>query len=277
MRIDEQITLADVDREYSAFVEKFKPKKTTDDCYTPTPIYDAVLGFVVSEYGIDPGNVVRPFWPGGDYLREDYPDGCTVVDNPPFSIISQICKTYQAAGIKFFLFAPYLTNMSTDIPGVCHIITDARITYENGAVVNTAFLTNLDPCLMRTAPELQAAIEAADRTGRPAPLPSYQYPRNVVTATRLGYLSRYGVSCSIYPDEAMFVRGLDSQREKGKSIFGAGYLVGGGAADRVEQAEKEADRIKAVRPTAPGGVPVIEWPLSEREQAWVRELTRRNE
>lgn len=28
--------------EYDAFVEKFKPKKTTDDCYTPANVYDAV-------------------------------------------------------------------------------------------------------------------------------------------------------------------------------------------------------------------------------------------
>ena len=63
--IDKQLTLADVDHEYAAFVDKFKPKKTTDDCYTPENVYEAVLGWVVKEYGIDPGNVVRPFWPGG--------------------------------------------------------------------------------------------------------------------------------------------------------------------------------------------------------------------
>ena len=28
--------------EYKGFVEKFKPKKTTDDCYTPLLIYEAV-------------------------------------------------------------------------------------------------------------------------------------------------------------------------------------------------------------------------------------------
>ena len=30
------------DAEYSAFVDKFTPKKTTDDCYTPENIYEAV-------------------------------------------------------------------------------------------------------------------------------------------------------------------------------------------------------------------------------------------
>ena len=29
--------------DYDGFVEKFKPKKTTDDCYTPPAVYDYVL------------------------------------------------------------------------------------------------------------------------------------------------------------------------------------------------------------------------------------------
>ena len=28
----------DVINDYDGFVEKFKPKKTTDDCYTPEPV-----------------------------------------------------------------------------------------------------------------------------------------------------------------------------------------------------------------------------------------------
>ena len=32
--------------EYNAFVEKFEPKKTTDDCYTPPAVYDAVADYV---------------------------------------------------------------------------------------------------------------------------------------------------------------------------------------------------------------------------------------
>ena len=35
--------------EYEAFVEKFKPKKTTDDCYTPPEVYEAVADFVAEE------------------------------------------------------------------------------------------------------------------------------------------------------------------------------------------------------------------------------------
>ena len=53
--------------EYADFVEKFKPKKTTDDCYTPPAVYDAVVGWLRSEGLIDDTTpIVRPFYPGGE-------------------------------------------------------------------------------------------------------------------------------------------------------------------------------------------------------------------
>lgn len=94
---------------YEEFVEKFKPKKTTDDCYTPPAIYEAVKDWAVKEYGIDPAKIVRPFYPGGDYERYEYPEGCVVLDNPPFSILSKILRFYDERGIAYFLFAPTLT------------------------------------------------------------------------------------------------------------------------------------------------------------------------
>lgn len=38
---------------YEEFVEKFKPKLTTDDCYTPPIVYDAVADWVASEYNLN--------------------------------------------------------------------------------------------------------------------------------------------------------------------------------------------------------------------------------
>lgn len=87
---------------YEEFVEKFKPKKTTDDCYTPPEIYETIRDWACKEYGIDPDKIVRPFYPGGDYEHYDYPDGCVVLDNPPFSILSKICEFYLERGIPFF-------------------------------------------------------------------------------------------------------------------------------------------------------------------------------
>ena len=111
MKLTDQISFAVLSPEYSAFVDKFKPKKTTDDCYTPGPIFDVVLAYALNRYGVTEDRVLRPFWPGQDYREIDYPDGCVVVDNPPFSILSQIINDYNAAGVRYFLFEPYLTAL----------------------------------------------------------------------------------------------------------------------------------------------------------------------
>lgn len=129
---------------YEDFVGKFEPKKTTDDCYTPPTIYGVIRDWACREYGIDPDRIVRPFYPGGDYEAFDYPPGAVVLDNPPFSILSQICEFYIVRKIPFFLFAPSLTAFAGK--RVCmqmnHIICDCSIVYENGAVVRTSFVTS---------------------------------------------------------------------------------------------------------------------------------------
>lgn len=174
--------------EYKEFVEKFEPKKTTDDCYTPQNVYDAVADWVAAEYGVDREKFMRPFYPGGDYQAELYPPGCVVVDNPPFSILAEICRFYVDKGIKFFLFAPALTLFSADVPEICHICAGCSVTYENGAVVNTGFKTNLEKGVaVRTAPELTKAVRAADKenTKSDANLLKYSYPWNVITAAKV--------------------------------------------------------------------------------------------
>ena len=258
MKISEQMNIGDIDPEYKAFVDKFKPKKTTDDCYTPDNVYKAVLNWVVKEYGIDPEKIVRPFWPGANYLEEDYPEGCTVVDNPPFSILSQICKTYMTAGIKFFLFAPYLTNFTAI--GTTHVITSCAIIYENGAEVNTAFLTNLDERYeIRTAIDLQKAIMEADKQNRAIgkkTVPKYSYPDEVLTATDVGYMSAHDTEFFVPWGETFFIRKLDAQTEKGKAIFGGGFLL----SEAMTAERAAAERAAAERAAAE------KWTLSERER-----------
>lgn len=89
--------------DYAKFVDKFKPKLTTDDCYTPQNIYEVIRDWALDHYGLQGAPVVRPFYPGGDYKHETYPDGCVVIDNPPFSILSQICRFFDEHGIRYFL------------------------------------------------------------------------------------------------------------------------------------------------------------------------------
>ncbi len=148
---------------YDQFVDKFKPKKTSDDCYTPENIYNTVRDWAVAEYGLNENTrIIRPFWPGGDYQSEDYSGDCVVIDNPPFSILSSICNWYNERGVRFFLFAPSLTLFS-----VCHgrfnyVASDARIVYENGAKVNTSFVTSMGNTKIHCAPGLNRAIKQAN-------------------------------------------------------------------------------------------------------------------
>lgn len=52
------------DEEYQAFLDKFVPKKTTDDCCTPELVYDAVAKWVAEEYHVAPRHFVLRCRPG---------------------------------------------------------------------------------------------------------------------------------------------------------------------------------------------------------------------
>ena len=68
--------------DYQLFVDKFKPKKTTDDCYTPPNVYDVVKNWALKEYGWEGRTIVRPFYPGGVvYKRDDRAHGIDYIDN----------------------------------------------------------------------------------------------------------------------------------------------------------------------------------------------------
>ena len=251
-----QASLSDVSDEYAAFVEKFRPKKTTDDCYTPPEVYEVVLDWVVARYGIDRDAVVRPFWPGGDYESYDYPDGCCVVDNPPFSILARIIDTYMRNGVRFFLFAPSMTCLShrASVLRVNHILCNADITYENGAVVRTAFVTNLDEdTVLESAPDLGDAINAKVAELRGATtetLPKYVYPDHVMTAAKAQWFAAHHTPYRLSRRDCCFIAKLDAMGDK--AIFGGGLLL--------------SERAAAERAAA------IEWPLSEREMGVVRML-----
>lgn len=213
------------DLKYEEFKEKFKPKKTTDDCYTPEPVYDAVADWVAREYQVDRERFVRPFWPGADYESDNYPDGCIVVDNPPFSILAEIIRFYDKRGIRFFLFAPALTLFSARNVDVTYLAAGCDVTYANGAEVKTSFITNLDSCRVRTCPELFQAVERANDEIQDAnriSLPKYEYPDEIVTAAIMQRWTRYGIDIRIEKDACVRVSALDAQKAVGKAIFGGG-------------------------------------------------------
>lgn len=253
--------------EYNEFADKFKPKKTTDDCYTPDNVYEAVAEWVSQEYGIDRSDMVRPFYPGGDYRSEDYAPGCCVVDNPPFSILSEIERFYQEQGVRFFLFAPPPT-LFNGVDGVCYVPCGGSVTYENGADVKTSFATNMEPDLIvRAAPSLSDAIrQANDANLRKKHLPKYPYPHEVITSAMVARRCERGVDFRLRRDDAALVSALDAQRLEGKGIYGKGFLPSESAAREAKAAEAKAAEADTVE-----GADYV-WELSERERGIVAKL-----
>lgn len=98
--------------EYDAFVAKFKARHTSDDTFTPENVYNCVRDWAVRKYRLEGAAILRPFWPGGDYRAADYPEGSVVIDNPPFSILSQVVRFYNDRGVRYFLFCNGLTAFS---------------------------------------------------------------------------------------------------------------------------------------------------------------------
>ena len=240
--------------EYNEFIDKFELPKTTDDCYTPDAVYEAVADWVAKEYGVSHKNFVRPFYPGGNYQAEKYKKTDIVVDNPPFSILSEIVKFYAEKNVKYFLFAPALTLFSSSSSSSCALGVGADITYENKANVSTSFLTNLETeYRFRTAPTLYSAVkEAADKIRQETArkLPKLEYPDEVITSAKLSYFSKYGVNFRVRRDESEHIRTLDAQKESKQTIFGSGYLISEkaaaekAAATKFELSDREKEIIK---------------------------------
>lgn len=251
-------SMAEDTEESLAFEEKFKPKKTTDDCYTPPEIYEVIKDWACSEYNIDPAKVVRPFYPGGDYEKFDYSGGKVVVDNPPFSILTQICEFYVENDVPFFLFCPTLTGFGSKRLAMktCHLICGCKIIYENGASVNTSFVTSYGgDVVAKTVPDLREIVDAKVdeiRDRETADLPNYEYPDEVITAAMMGRWSKYGVEFEVRRSDCLPISKLDSQEESGAAIYGGGLLLSERAA---------AERAAATK-----------WELSPREIELVRSL-----
>lgn len=208
--------LGEKDEAYLEFVEKFKPKPspTTDDCFTPPKIYDAVVKFVKEHYG-HKGEVVRPFYPGGDYLKFSYPEGCIVIDNPPFSIASEIVKFYVDNKIDFFLFANGLTSFHALEKGAHCVIIGQDITYENGAKVNTSFVTSLGDNDVEISATLRSRIISVEENGDSKS--KYSWPVELITPGLIGALARrYDISIPKIPLVSTC---------GGQDIYGKGALI----------------------------------------------------
>lgn len=83
-------------------------------------------------------------------------------------------------------------------------------------------------------------------------LPKYEYPLEVLTASALNQMSRYGVDFKVDNNDVAFTRQLDAQKEAQKVIFGAGFYLSEKAAAEKAAAEK--------------------WALSDREKSIIKSL-----
>ena len=142
-----------------------------------------------------------------------------------------------------------------------HIICDADIVYENGAVVRTAFVTSFGgDIIAQTAPGLGKAIEDAVekiKAETRRQIPKYKYPDHILTSAMLQRYSKYGIDFSVKRENCQFISKLDAQKESGKSIFGGGLLLSDESAAERAAAERAAAQI---------------WELSPREWEIVRGL-----
>ena len=247
--------------DYEGFVDKFKVKKTTDDCYTPKEVYKIIIDYVNEKCDLTNKKIIRPFYPGGDYESIDYDNNCVVIDNPPFSIITKICKYYIERGIKFFLFCPHLTAFGSDIDAT-HIIASTDITYENGATIKTAFVSNMfgDIKIIGDA-ELHKKFKELQKRNK-ANLPKYKYPENIITVSKIAYCIERGINVTFDKKDLKHYRCMDAQKKHGKTLFGSGFLASNKATATLAAATAAANKKDNV----------IVWKLSPRELEIIKKL-----
>jgi hypothetical protein len=257
--------------DFDSFVDKFEPLKTTDDCYTPPVVYNAVVKYVNSRFNLEGFEIIRPFYPGGDFESIYYPEKSIVIDNPPFSIISRIARYYIENNVKFFLFAPHLTLLSVDLDCTA-VIAGCDIIYENGANVKTSFLTNLfGDIRVMSAHELYEEVNRINANNK-VNLPKYVYPEYVLTVSQIQKLTENGIYFEVRKSETSHCKQLDSQKPHKKALFGSGLLLSEKAAAEKAAAEKAAAEKAAAEKAAAEKHDVIVWQLSDREINIIKSL-----
>lgn len=112
-----------------------------DENYTPDYVYSIIKNRILELWPEYTDKIIRPFWPGADYTKIDYPEGCLVLDNPPFSINQQIAEYYKQHNIKYILFAQLMTGWKKYMPGVI-LFGNVTIKYSKQCV-STMLYTNL--------------------------------------------------------------------------------------------------------------------------------------
>lgn len=238
--------------DYDNFVEKFKGKKTTEDCYTPDNVYEAVLGWVKERCNLGDRPIVRPFYPNGDFVRYEYPENCVVVDNPPFSILAQIVRFYNERNIDYFLWCPSLVGIRKECT---LIVVDVSVVYHNGAKVNSGFCSNMfGDTLVMTAPDLRQRVASANQTNikrARKQLIKYSFPDNVLRVNDLNKICKRGVEISVSQSEGVIRSSVCNTNTFGNSIL----ISDSKAKEKVEAMAKE--KVEAINRECANIIPEI--------------------
>lgn len=257
--------------DYESFLAKFADNpKTTDDCFTPKDVYEAVVQYVGTIVDLSDKQILRPFFPGGDYEHADYPDNGIVIDNPPFSMFTEIVKFYSAREIPFFLFGQGKTIMGCTKYCTAVIVSDL-LTYENGARIYTNFASNLfGDTLVTTAPKLNDLIFSCPSQNVKVNLASYNYPPELLSFSQMQTICRGGVEFSVKRNECQIVKNLDNHP---KQLFGEHILLSSAKAEEKESAKALAqEQAEHQRLAQREAMEII--PLSDRERRIVERLNK---
>ena len=143
----------------------------------------------------------------------------------------------------------------------CAIIISSEIIYDNGAKVQTGFITNLDKSRVRTAPELNQAIKYANNQFIKSPkkkIIKKEYPENITSSALLNKIAK--VPFELKNEDLKFTRKVG-----GVAIYGCGAYISSRKAAELKAAELKAAELKAAELKE-----IIT--LSEQEQKIINEL-----
>lgn len=246
---------------YEAYVAKFQEgntPRTTDETYTPEDVYNCVVDYVDTIYPLEGHVVVRPFYPGGDYQAYNYPPNGVVIDNPPFSILTQIVRYYIGRGIPFFLFAPHVTCSTLVRLGATVFYAEHTIRYSNGAEIGAAFVSDLTPqwAVVCASSLRRALAEQPSQQPSKKSLKIYDYPHNLLKFSELSAISLLEEDTAFPASSVVSTRA----RCEGRSVgFGHAFLLS-------DEMEKLA-RAKLAR-----AKPAHKIELTEEQQQQLRAL-----
>lgn len=243
---------------------------TADECYTSPEVYDTVLKYVIERYHLQGKHIVRPFVPGGNYQQYVYDKNDVVIDNPPFSMTTEITKWYINHDIPFFLFINgiYAVSLSRGLHGKATVIaTNANVSFwhkPNNKVIKMGFVTNLEPKNIVLRGDVALTDKLNDLVKKKT-LNKFKYPKNIIRNSDVSTAINRGVELQLTTDNCLFENNLDyHKKHKLSDVHGGCYLVD----DNVYNEYKAA--MEKVLPHTHHVT------LSEREMGIVKKLNKRS-